>query len=264
MVRSLALSMALASTFASVTFAKAKETGNPNTNADGSIAINPEQAEFMRELSTAQAGGGFLYVGQEVGQSLAQAGFIEVNPEVKDENGNLGAKLSASGIAWVEANKPTGNENTTEAKPKAAPRSFEVEAVAPMGVKGKRGGGRTGGSIYPFDSLAAPVANPDSITGLGYDFSSFHVPLTEGKDVKALLKSLSSTVSQQNSNRAIELKNENGEPIMETVTVRGKEVTRPATRNDVWFIVLETAKGDPKGEGVRVFRVDDKMPKNNA
>lgn len=226
----------------------------------GEFTVNPEQAEFLRELNTAQAGGGFLYVNQELGQALAVAGLIAVNPEVKHEDGSLGAKLTDAGLAWVAANAPTGNETQTEAKAKAPKREFEVEVAAPMGVKGKRGGGRSGGSIYPFDGLGEPVVNPASTATNGYDFASFHVAPKEGQTIQQLLKSLSSTVSQQNSARAIELKNEDGSTKMETVKVRGKEITRPATRNDVWFTALAAHETDKKGPGVRVYRIDDKFP----
>lgn len=268
MVRTLAHSIVAASLMSGVLFAKAKEGDNgTNIAGDGSIVVTPEQAEFMRELGAAQAGGGFLYVGQELGQGLATSGFIAVNPEVKDENGQFGAKLTDSGLAWVASNAPTGNENKTETKTAATPRAkIEVERGAPMGVKGKRGGGRTGGSIYPFDGLAAPVANPAATDTNGYDFDSFHVApkaAANGKEaqtVQQLLKSLSSTVSQQNSAKAIEIIGEDGKPVMETVKVRGKEVTRPATRNDVWFVALQAHETDKKGAGVRVFRIDDKFP----
>ncbi len=257
MARTLALSIATAGLMASAVFAKAEKPAG----GDGSIQITPEQAEFMRELNAAQAGGGFLYVGQELGQGLATSGFITVDPNQNDGNGNLKATLTASGLAWVAANQPTGNETKAETKAAAVARpKIEVEMAAPMGVKGKRGGGRTGGSIYPFDGLSAPVANPESTTTNGYDFASFHVAPKEGQTVQQLLKSLSSTVSQQNTARAIELKDEAGNTVMETVKVRGKEITRPATRNDVWFVALQAHETDKKGPGVRVYRIDDKFP----
>lgn len=237
----------------------AKKNETPDTNTEAPTFTDAQNA-FVRDLSGAQNAGGFLYASADVGQALAQAGLISVNPDMKDENGNLAAKLTEQGLTYAGTlTAPTGETASTfaAAKPK---REFVVERGVPLGIKGKRGG-RAGGSMYPFEALAAPVENIDAETKTDYPFLFDSFFVTNGAK-KNMLKSMSSTVSQQNTAKAVEVKNPDGTTQMETITVRGKEVTRPVTRNDVFYVVLAAPEGDPKGtDGVRVYRVDDKMPK---
>lgn len=259
--KSLALTIAMAGLMSGAVYAKADKGAGAGAGA-GAPSFSPEQTEFLRELATATAAGAFLYASQEVGQSLVAANLIAINPELKDENGNVAAKLTDAGNAWLVANPATGNETKTETKTPAVKQVFEVELGVPMGVKGKRGG-RKDGSMYPFDSLPAPTLNTDPATkdANPWLFGSFHVAPKEGKTVEQVKKSLSSTVSQQNSARAVEVVGEDGKPMQETVTIRGKTITRNKTRQDIEFIVLAANATDPKGEGVRVYRVDGKLSK---
>lgn len=139
----------------------------------------------------------------------------------------------------------------------------------------KRGGGSssTRKSAYNYDGLKEPVV--DQGTG-SISYFSFHVAPKEGEAVEDLLKRMSSNTSAANRRYRDYVTDESGQVVMEQYEKRtftrdaeggyvldseGKRTsttetkTRPKTTPTRKFIAQEAQPNDPKGVGVRVFRV---------
>lgn len=157
-------------------------------------------------------------VTREVGEPLVQMGLIEVNPSDIDDNGAALARLTQKGIDGMG----TANKNTNaNAAPSASKFALIDNAKLP---ESRRGFGRTAGvSKYPFAEM-----------NVGQSFFVGNNEVDGGDAVKKL----TSTVSNMNNKYRTEVpgqtetktrtkrgegnkavKDENGNPVKETVTV---------------------------------------------
>lgn len=149
---------------------------NPKkTNAPELPAID------LLAIVAATNAGSFVYVNDEAAKSLVEAGMIEVNPDLKNEAGEVAARATANGIASMNApTSPTGSAPAAPAKP-----VFAIEMTPALPAKKARGG-RT--DTYPFADLPAPTGEGDAKMT-----AKFFVPATGDKPEP--WNSLSSTVS---------------------------------------------------------------------
>lgn len=121
---------------------------------------------------------GFLFAPESVYAPLVSAGFVEVNPELKNDAGDLATRATESGIAYVNDEVP-GNKPVET----VAVGAFVLETGVAI-PKSKRG---RSGDLYPFDKME-----------VGH---SFFVAATESKPNPA--KSLASTVSSATARYAV-------------------------------------------------------------
>lgn len=161
------------------------------------MALSKKQTEAFKALSAAIAvsAEGFVYAPfADLKQFIAE-GLVEINDTIKDENGNVAVRLIS---------KSEGTEKMTEAVISAASSAFVIEDGISIPSGTRRG--RTQ-AVYPFDAL-----------GVG---QSFFVPNDDEKPNAA--KSLASTVSSATARYMVEAKDESGNVVTETVTVKTYE-----------------------------------------
>lgn len=171
-------------------------------------------------------GQGFAYFDAAQVAPLVEAGKVETNESMKNEQGHVAVRM-------VEAAAETGTDTDTGAPaeaPKAKP-AFAIDDNIEIPAGSARAFGSGGNTIYPFDDLNVN--------------QSFFVPATEDKPNPA--KSLASTVSSANARYAEVVEGQT------RVNRKGKEV--PVTRETRKFVVRavdETAQG--RGKGARIWR----------
>lgn len=211
------------------------------------FVADADQSNFLNALANNE----FLFVNSEYAAPIANAGLIEVNPEmVEDGTGNLAARITDAGREYIVAHSTPGDTGTETASNDSG---FEIEEDVPM--SGRASSGRN--SKYPFDSLRAPTYDD---VAKRWKFASFHVPATA--DNKEPANNLASTVSAATDKFAELAYNEDGSPVMTEKRQKNKETgvfekvpVQAKTKNRV-FTVRAVGKTDPKGEGARVYRTD--------
>jgi hypothetical protein len=170
---------------------------------------------------------------------LKEAGLVEINDQMKDAAGNVAVRASDAGLqAWNAAHggaqgaqNPAGSVAST-VKPEGKRARLEIDADVPMPTGSAVRAARE--SIYPFDALE-----------IG---KSFHVAKTE--EMPNPEKALGSSVSAAKRKFSV--------PLAGTHKTRTGEVPNyTLTRN---FKMVRVTKDDPRGEGIRVYRVD--LPAN--
>ena len=126
---------------------------------------------------------GYIFTFPDEHAELLAAGYVQVNPELKDANGAIATAATQAGIDFINS------QNGASAAPKEVKSmdAFVIETSSEMPATGKRGGGRS--TVYPFDQLPAPGADGS--------FSFFFVPATSERPDP--VKSLASTVSSANA-----------------------------------------------------------------
>lgn len=173
------------------------------------------------------------------------AGLAESRADMADATGAIASRVTEAGMKqWNEFQAATASAtpapfaaSTQVVSPASvaplasvlAPSAFSIRkgvAVPPQ----KRTGGR-GAPVYPFDALEVG--------------DSFFVPATTAKPNPA--KSLASTVSSASKRYASERKDAAGAVVNETVTVRGKTITRPQLIYSRVFIVRSTTENGVAG-----------------
>jgi hypothetical protein len=209
--------------------------------------------------------------GQE-GQELVNLGYASPDPQQPGRvPGSCLVSLTPAGWQAYQslATQPMNSDPAT-------PTSIEkpkIDVGIPMPAPRKRGGANNlvpRESIYSFDDLLEPSAGPNG----EIVYSSFHVPCTPEKPEP--WKSMASNVSAANKRSEVEVKDEAGNVVMETVTKKkaikdesgnivkdedGKrqyteeQVRQPKTEATKKFVARRVGKEDPAGEGVRVYRV---------
>ncbi|AKU43077.1 hypothetical protein RCTITAN_61 [Rhodobacter phage RcTitan] len=178
-------------------------------------------------------------------QGLVNAGLVEINPAMTDENGNVAVRATAAGIAKIA-------EGSGAATPVAtASTAFEIGDVPDdilSAASEKRRAGRSGGEKYPFDALEV---------GKG-----FFVPATEKMPEPA--KSLASTVSSATARYAVEEKDANGVVVMETVKVKtyatGEDGKRVKDAEGHFVVESEADETRAKMANTRVFKLVPSKP----
>lgn len=203
--------------------------------------LNAKDKERLRRVVEASATQqGFMNVVEKDYKKLAEAGFIliSVDPLHKDTAGNPGCKVSPAGLeAWTAYSGAGGAGAATNgaatggaSKPKRA--RLEIDTAVPMPTGASVRAARE--SIYPFDGLE-----------IG---QSFHVAKTaEMEDPE---KALGSSVSAAKRKFSKPLPGQHK-------TRKGFADNYELTRN---FRMFRVTDKDPKGEGVRIYRID--LPPN--
>ncbi|MCW2763996.1 MAG: hypothetical protein JWR85_4197 [Marmoricola sp.] len=178
------------------------------------------------------AGASGMFTSKEVHEPLVTAGHVEVNPEMKNDAGELATRATAAGIAAVQG-APAGDTGATAgASAPAEKPKFDIEDGVDLPESVARAGGRT--EMYPFETLAAPVTGTDGRVKM----QSFFVP---GKEPK----SLASTVSGARARYARVIEGQ-------TRTARGGK-TVPMTEVVRDFAVKADTKNGVAGS--RVWRI---------
>lgn len=243
------------------------------------MSISPIARERLNAIFI--AGSNPCYMTGEEGQELASQGLIQADPsQLNPANPaacrvnitEAGVQLLTTSAPTSQATPPVMNSTPPNAAPAASP-TFQVQtgiAIPKATRRGNSGNLKPRQSQYPFDQLPDPAIGPDGQP----QCASFHVAVTEANPEP--WKAMASNVSAANRRSEVELKDANGQPIMETVEKKTlfkgadkkpmldsngnkqyqtSQVTQPKTQATKKFIARRVGKDDPNGEGVRVFRV---------
>ncbi|MBL1375594.1 DUF7303 family protein, partial [Acinetobacter baumannii] len=167
---------------------------------------------------------------------LIATGLVEVNSEITDGVGHIGARSTAQGAAYLTQPKENIEMDAPQTAQTLAPAASKFVIANVAIPTPKRGGGRKAGTQYPFDELE-----------IG---QSFFVPATEAKPEP--VKSLASTVTSANERYSEEI------PGQTRINKKGREV--PAKRQLRQFVVRSIEDGAPWNHpgvrGAAVFRVE--------
>ena len=144
----------------------------------------------LAEIVAAGANG--MFVPESVYAPLVEAGLVEINPAMTDDNGNVATRATQAGIESLDSGATVGNNATFEAtsataetgKTEKVKTMFKIEDDIPVPTISGRG---RGGNVYPFDQLEVG--------------QSFFVANSEDKPNAA--KSLASTVSSATARFAV-------------------------------------------------------------
>ena len=204
----------------------------------------------LREIAAATQEGSFAYTSEGVHEKLIEHGFVEINPEIKDETGDIATRATQAGIDYASEVLNMGSlpleqvgligeradalaKEVVEhiAKTKA---SIVIEKGVPVPSKGRAYAQRR--QAFPFDELDIE--------------DSFFIKATESKPEP--WKSYASTVS--NSTRSFAVPDSSGEMV---VNRKGQKVPKLVqTRKFVIRAVEETdAETGEVVIGARVWRV---------
>ena len=144
----------------------------------------------LAEIVAAGANG--MFVPESVYAPLVEAGLVEINPAMTDDNGYVATRATQKGIESLDsaaivvdnANTEANSETAATGKTEKAKSMLKIENDVPVPAISGRG---RGGNVYPFDQLAVG--------------QSFFVPNSESKPNAA--KSLASTVSSATARYAV-------------------------------------------------------------
>lgn len=179
--------------------------------------------------------GGYVAKSDDL-NALVNAGHVQTGPD--GENNTIAVRALPAGIEAAKIAAPA----PVAAAAGSAP-SFVIAANVPLPEANR--GGNKGKSIYPFDGME-----------IG---QSFFIPVSS--KTPEPWKSLASTATSA-TRRYDEKVLENGQPVKETVKVKGKEVTRDKMRHTRVFTMRGPMDGAPWGQpgvqGAGVFRVQPK------
>ena len=144
----------------------------------------------LAEIVAAGANG--MFVPESVYAPLVEAGLVEINPAMTDDNGYVATRATQAGIESLDSGATVGSNATSEAtsataetgKTEKVKSMFKIEDSIPVPTISGRG---RGVKVYPFDQLEAG--------------QSFFVANSESKPNAA--KSLASTVCSATARYAV-------------------------------------------------------------
>lgn len=175
----------------------------------------------LAEIVAAGANG--IYTSPEVHSPLVEAGLVEINPAMTNENGEVATRATQKGVESLDNGAKVGNNATSETAETGTIQKvksmFKIEDSIPVPTISGRG---RGGNVYPFDQLEVG--------------QSFFVANDESKPNAA--KSLASTVSSATARYAVPAEdgstktNKKGEVVPVMVETR-KFVVRSVEENGV-------------------------------
>jgi len=219
--------------------------------------MNDESRKRLNDLFNAGQNP-FFMTGAE-GTELVQLGYIAVDASQPGPvPGSCRVSITEAGVNALSVTAPV----------KVAPVIGEVRTGIALPAPLPRGGAnnlKPRESVYPFDQLGEPTAD-------GY--ASFHIKSTAENPEP--WKAMASNVSAANKRSEVEVRDANGQVVMETVTkkklVKGADkkplldangkrqyteetVTQAKMVPSKRFIARRVNESDPDGAGVRVFRV---------
>ena len=110
----------------------------------------------LAEIVAAGANG--MFVPESVYAPLVEAGLVEINPGMTDENGNVATRATQKGIESLDSAATVADNATSEATSATAATGetqkvksmFKIEDSIPVPTISGRG---RGGNVYPFDQL---------------------------------------------------------------------------------------------------------------
>lgn len=201
---------------------------------------------------------GGLHLTQAEGKPLVDAGLARVDTSNVDGNKAL-VMLTEAGANIVIANNPKTDEGQKETATQKAKPNMNIRTDIPV-PEIKRAGRKT--AKYDFDGLSVNA--------------SFHLDIPNGKTADEALSAIASSLTAARNRYAVGVKDENGQPVMETVKSKtyqtsadGKRVKGPdgkyivASTEDVTRQKMQTVRNfvaaivgadDPDGAGIRVWR----------
>ena len=134
-------------------------------------------------LLLAIGAGEVTHVSRNDGMPLVQAGLVEVNTDILDDNGNAAVRLTDKGKAMINGVSEIASDVATA----SVAGKYDIISDAVLPATKRKGGGGGAPVVYPFDSLE-----------IG---QSFFVPVSEKH--KDPVKTLGSTVSSANMRYAV-------------------------------------------------------------
>jgi hypothetical protein len=191
----------------------------------GRRAIDPVVTAVIGLAEIVAAGANGIYTAPAVHLPLVEAGLVEINPAMTNENGEVATRATQKGIESLDSAATVADNATSETQTAATGETqkvktmFKIEANIPVPTISGRG---RGGNVYPFDQLEAG--------------QSFFVANDESKPNAA--KSLASTVSSATARYAVPAEdgsiktNKKGEVVPVMVETR-KFVVRSVEENGV-------------------------------
>ena len=150
------------------------------------------KATFIGLAEIVAAGANGIHTSPEVHLPLVEAGLVEINPAMTNENGEIATRATQKGIESLDTGNGNGDNAPTEAtsetavtgKTEKVKTMFQIEDNVPVPAISGRG---RGGETYPFEQLAVG--------------QSFFVANSESKP--NAVKSLASTVSSATARYAV-------------------------------------------------------------
>lgn len=243
---------------------------NPNPWASQAAAqYNPE--EDLKAIVAATVAGGFLY--RDPNKITAIAEFVETNPEMTNEAGEMATRATDAGVARANATAGDGSYLVTmkvnggvEPAISVPVGNFEIDtdvALIPA-TRGRNAVKRP--EIYPFDALLPPPTPPAPP-------HSFWVAPMNGVGVDQLkeqARKFSVTVSNANSRYKVETGEQetvvvtdyqigaNGKLVKDAnnkwIKIGEHQETRPVRKPTRTFQLRIVGADDKRGPGLRVFR----------
>lgn len=167
------------------------KTANAGKKA-GRRAIDPIVTATIGLVEIVAAGANGIYTSPEVHLPLVEAGLVEINPAMTNENGEVATRATQKGVESLDSGATVADNATSETQTETAVTGttqkaksmFKIENSIPVPTISGRG---RGGNVYPFDQLEAG--------------QSFFVANDESKPNAA--KSLASTVSSATARYAV-------------------------------------------------------------
>lgn len=184
------------------------------------MAKKDKKSEVNTDLLLAIATGNLTHISRNDGLPLVEAGLIEVNTDILDDDGNAAVRLTDKGKAMINGSESVSTEN--------AGAKYAVISDAVLPATKRKGGGGGAPVVYPFDSLEigqsffVPVSekHPDPVKTLGSTVSSANMRYAEETgETKTVTRT-----KRGPKNRAV--LDANGEKVKETVDVPVYKYTR--------------------------------------
>lgn len=147
------------------------------------FALTEAHVTLLKEIDTATKSGNLRHVSQAEGGELEANGFIEINPAIKDGNGNVAARLTDKGIKEVSTVDQNTNTNSTAPVGAAPAVSFKIATNISLPTIARSGGGGAGRTPkYPVSDIpeggaifipaAADKRDADSLKAMSKQFGS--------------------------------------------------------------------------------------------
>lgn len=222
--------------------------GGSTDGGTAGSAVGEVNMQLLGEVVKATQANSFLYTSVAHHTPMVAQGYVEVNPQISNDKGELATRATQAGVEAFGGAQQT-NAQTSETNPSTGPEGAKPSFTIVAGVElptVKRGG--RSGTVYPFDSLQVG--------------QSFFVPASNDKPNPA--KSLASTVSSataryavQSGTKQVQAKDDNGNKLTNPDQTP-KMIDVPNMVAQRVFVARSVTDGAPWGQpgvkGAGVFR----------
>lgn len=209
-------------------------------------AANPHLAQ-LQAIKASLTGG--LYMTQAEGADIVAAGLATVDTANVDGDKAF-VTLTAAGVAAA------GFSTDTPAKPAVAKQTFTIDASVPIPSKSPR---KTKEAIYPIEQLevgqsfhvAVSESNPDPVSRLNAtraNYASKYMEEVKGEDGQPIMETVSKKVYQKDAEGKIVIVDGH------RVVTSQETATQPKMQPSRVFIVWSVGADDPMGAGARFGR----------